>query len=419
MANDRKFRKLQFDNLESRIALAGNVTAEIVAGDLIIRGDDEANKIRLDSQNLPAGEVRVVADPDGTVNGESSPLVLSGWTRDARIVLGEGNDRVTLDRLQVPGHLSIRTGLGKDTVVVDRSQVKHSLFVGTGSHNDTVHVIDTLVRGRTWLTTGGDDDVVALSGSRFDRSVEITAGRGDDTVQLGATFRGSLNVDPGEGNNRISGRSVAAKFDFRHGAQGWKAGFTDLPAGQREFYELEAGIRQLPAEVGRGTGYMLKGNNHSDDLFMYLTKGLTKANGIVANQRYQVRLRTVVASNAPSGAVGIGGAPGESVYLKAGASRTQPRPVVKDGEVFLNVDKGNQSIGGRAASVVGHIGNGNPISDDGDKFVSLTRTHVHEFTTTANANGELWLLLGTDSGFEGTTELYYQKIEAELIPLAG
>jgi hypothetical protein len=37
---------------------------------------------------------------------------------------------------------------------------------------------------------------------------------------------------------------------------------------------------------------------------------------------------------------------------------------------------------------------------------------------TASSAGDLWLLVGTDSGYEGTTSLYYQRIEVELIPIS-
>jgi hypothetical protein len=32
------------------------------------------------------------------------------------------------------------------------------------------------------------------------------------------------------------------------------------------------------------------------------------------------------------------------------------------------------------------------------------------YVTKSNANGELWLIIGTDSGFAGTTTLYYTKV---------
>jgi hypothetical protein len=36
----------------------------------------------------------------------------------------------------------------------------------------------------------------------------------------------------------------------------------------------------------------------------------------------------------------------------------------------------------------------------------------------ANSRGELWLLVGTDSGFEGLTALYYQRIDVTLAPVS-
>ena len=416
MKYQRKHRRLQFDTLESRIALAGDVAASIVGGDLIIQGDDASNLIRIDTTRLEVGQVRITADPDGTVNGESAPVVLTGWTGDARMWLGDGSDRVVLDRVRAPGHVEILTGLHDDEVVVDRSKIHFSLLVQTGSGHDNLHIVDTHVRGRSWMRTFGGDDVIALTGSRFDNSIEVLGGNGNDTIQTDATFHGRVTIDGSPGIDTISSSSVRAGFDFRNGAQGWRGGFTDYPAGEEEFYELESGIRQLPSEVGSGTGFFLSGNNHSDDLFMFLKRRLSAADGIAANQAYQVRLRIVVASNAPSGAFGIGGSPGESVYLKAGAVGAEPRPVVRKGEVHLNVDKGNQSTSGRAASVVGTIGNGTEPGAP-DPYVSLTRTHVHDFKATANSAGDLWLLVGTDSGYEGTTALFYQRIEVELIPI--
>jgi hypothetical protein len=288
--------------------------------------------------------------------------------------------------------------------------------VQTGSGHDNLHVVGSHIRARTWLSTADGDDIVALSGSIFEHAIHVLAGDGNDTIQTGATFRGRVVIDATPGSDTISSSAISTRFDFRNGAQGWRGGFADYPAGQQEFFELQSGIRQLPSEVGPGTGFLLSGNNHSDDLFMFLKRRLSAAEGIVADQTYEVRLRIVVASNAPSGAFGIGGAPGESVFLKAGAGANEPRPVVVKGEVRMNVDKGNQTQNGRAASVVGNIGNGTEPGD-ADPYVSLTRTHVHSFQATASSTGDLWLLVGTDSGFEGTTALYYQQIEVELISI--
>jgi hypothetical protein len=211
-------------------------------------------------------------------------------------------------------------------------------------------------------------------------------------------------------------------FDFREGVQGWEAGFSDYPVGGRPDYEFEAGLRELPEEIGEGTGFWMHSHNRCDDIFMFLKRRLGPEDGIRPNRRYRVQFALTFASNAPSHCIGIGGAPGESVTLKAGASSIEPLAIVGEGGgVVMNVDKGNQAIGGPAASVAGNIANGiecEDLPDPGDgPYVSLERGHVHEYTVESNENGELWLLIGTDSGFEGRTGLYYQQIVAMVRPV--
>ena len=213
--------------------------------------------------------------------------------------------------------------------------------------------------------------------------------------------------------------SVRLEFDFRQGAQGWEGGFAEY-SPQMEDMMLEAGIRALPSELGiNGTGYYLQGMNHSDDLFMFLKRRLGTDDGVVPGQEYRVVFTIVFVSNAPSGAVGIGGSPGESVYLKAGGSTVEPEVYVDSdtGYYVMNVDKGQGNNGsGTAASVVGNIANGLSVEED-PRYISLERQHEHEYTVNASPDGELWLLVGTDSGFGGLTAIYYQSISATLIPL--
>jgi hypothetical protein len=71
---------------------------------------------------------------------------------------------------------------------------------------------------------------------------------------------------------------------------------------------------------------------------------------------------------------------------------------------------------GIAASVTGDIANGLPYNPE-PPFVSLTRTHRHTTRVTASSSGEIWLLVGTDSGFEGLTQLFYQRIDVTLVPV--
>lgn len=211
--------------------------------------------------------------------------------------------------------------------------------------------------------------------------------------------------------------------DFRFGTHGWTADFCDYStAMDPAIMELDSGLRPLPPELGvPGTGFMITGHNRSDDLFMFFTKKLTRFDGVKPNQQYLATFRIVFASNAAEKCPGIGGSPGDSVVLKAGAIGEEPRVIVVQqglaADYLLNVDKGNQSVDGAAVTTVSTIANGTPNCHGGAPYVSLDRTRLHKSVVTANADGELWLLAGTESGFEGKTTLYYQSIEVVLEPV--
>jgi len=209
---------------------------------------------------------------------------------------------------------------------------------------------------------------------------------------------------------------VLVDTNFSAGAGGWSGNVADLPqqAGGAT-YDLAWGSRALPSEVGPGKGFMLQGHNRSDDLFLHLARRLGPADGIVAGASYVLSYTITLASNAPSNAVGIGGAPGEGVHLKAGGSGVAPRRIVDaDGWWRLNVDKGNQSQGGNDATVAGNIANGREAGVDEEGYVSIVRAVTHAVPVKADAQGRLWLLVGIDSGFEGLTRIYLERITVRL-----
>ncbi len=213
--------------------------------------------------------------------------------------------------------------------------------------------------------------------------------------------------------------SVEFATNFNDGLHGWRSGFADYPEGQDEIFEFTNEIAPIPDGLNAdGQGLRIGGTNRSDDLFMFLTRQLTADDGVQPNTTYELSFRITVASNAPSGCIGIGGAPGESVYLKAGGAQTEPRSILTDGFFSMNVDKGIQSNDGPAASVASNIANGiaceSIVDFDNAPYVSLTVDHMHDMPITADQNGNLWILIGTDSGFEGRTELFYQQVSVTL-----
>jgi hypothetical protein len=202
---------------------------------------------------------------------------------------------------------------------------------------------------------------------------------------------------------------VTIETNFMSGRSGWTAGFADYPVGSEKFYELESGIRMLPTTIKlRSKSFLLSGNNHSDDLCMFMRKPVT---GLLPNVRYKVTFSVTFASSSPQDAVGVGGAP--SIPVKAGISRK--RPATSGDDARLNIDKGNQSKGGKDAMVIGDTGVKVPVGGDIYRLKTLTNKGK-PFHFKTDASGKAWIFIGTDSGFEATTSVYFTHVKVRMVP---
>ena len=195
-------------------------------------------------------------------------------------------------------------------------------------------------------------------------------------------------------------------YTFSSGAQEWTGDFADYPIGQKEKYELHFEHTTLPSPLNTAEGALLMtGSNQSDDLFMFIKR---KVSGLSPGATYSVKFAVEFASDVPDGLAGVGGSPGESVFIKAGASRIEPMKIESsDGYYRMNIDKGNQAQGGANMIVIGDFSN----DTDSDTYTLVERTNEDPFEVQADDQGELWLIVGTDSGFEATTAIYYNEIE--------
>ena len=199
---------------------------------------------------------------------------------------------------------------------------------------------------------------------------------------------------------------------FGESKQGWAAGFADYPVKMDSDWALKEGIAKLPAPLDTlKKGFMISGNNHSDDLFMYFKK---KVSGLKPNQNYTASFTVDFASDAPSsGWSGVGGAP-NAVSVGVGATTVEPKDSIDSQNYHrLNIGKINQSSDGKDMKVIGDIGNGT------EAFGYKLLTKTGEFTGKTDAKGTLWLIVGTDSGFEATTTLYYTGIAVKLKEASG
>ena len=215
----------------------------------------------------------------------------------------------------------------------------------------------------------------------------------------------------GDGDAGYTPRPAKMLIDYNlDGVTGWTGGSSDYSpetAPTNVTFEL----RTLAAPLS-GKGYLIGGTNRSDDLFLFVKKQFP---GLDKNATYNLTYSVKFASNVPSGCAGVGGAPGESVWVYAGATATEPKAVTVNNEIRMNIDRGNQAAGGKDAIVLGNIGNGLACGSTG--YVSKTVKSDKAQKVTTDANGAVWIILGIDSGFEAHSEVVLQSVQIEATPV--
>jgi hypothetical protein len=209
------------------------------------------------------------------------------------------------------------------------------------------------------------------------------------------------------------------EYDFEEDEQSWVTDFADLPADYDPvIYELDSGWGELPSGL-EGNAIYLSGHNRSDDLFMFLK---VQVEGLKPDTTYQAVFTIDLASNTPEGMMGIGGSPGESVFVKAGATTNEPEVITDDdGWLRMNIDKGNQASEGEDMINLGTIANPNIDLETftGDEYALMTLTSQgRTFEVFSDGQGKIWFIAGTDSGFEGPTGVYYDRISVQLIEIS-
>ncbi|MEX2529690.1 MAG: hypothetical protein WD960_02870 [Gemmatimonadota bacterium] len=225
---------------------------------------------------------------------------------------------------------------------------------------------------------------------------------------------GACDGDPSGPDN--PGAEMVFDLDFRDpatGSRGWDAGFSDYPVEEEGSMELASGHEPLPAELDEeGHGLFIGATNRSDDVFMFW-KG--QVSGLEPEATYRVHFRVEFATNSPLGCAGVGGPPGESVWLKTGSTLVEPEPVPEEvGSTDwwrMNIDKGNQSQPGADVLLLGNVGI--EESDCLDRSWGMKTLESQEpLSFSTDASGAAWLVVGTESGFESRTELYYTRVRA-------
>ena len=198
-------------------------------------------------------------------------------------------------------------------------------------------------------------------------------------------------------------------YNFNFGTQGWDSLFSDYPKGEESFYELEFSFTHLPEPLDTTIkAIKISGNNHSDDLLSFIT---TRISLLIPNAVYEVTFDITMASNVATNSTGIGGSP--DLAIGVGGLGYEPANILDEANFyrtnFISLLQSKES--NNVMQMIGTIG----VQDTITTYTLINRNNTdNPVRLKTNENGELWLLIGTDSGFEGITSLYFTSIHVKL-----
>lgn len=191
--------------LEDRMLLTGNVTAEIVNGDLRVTGDAEDNAIQIVGQD---GEGVLVTPFDGTtVNGFSMPqfIPVDSPIDDVFLTFTKGgNNTIETREFMTEDDVVYKGGKQEDVFVARGMTVGGDINAKTGNGDDFVSVIGGSIDNSVKVNTGNDDDHVMINEPRIENDLVANLGKGDDTIYLAFVQIGDdANIKLGSGDDTL------------------------------------------------------------------------------------------------------------------------------------------------------------------------------------------------------------------------
>lgn len=197
------------------------------------------------------------------------------------------------------------------------------------------------------------------------------------------------------------------QYDFEKSEEAFEPVFSDYhdDGNNYETYEMKSDYMDIPIKDRSSKGLYIASMNRSDDIFMGYVKEIT---GLGKEQTYTFDLSFQLATNVEAGGFGIGGSPGSAVYIKAGIASEKPKIQKDDNDVFRfsNLDTGSQASGGKDLLQLGNMEKPEEDWIEGFMFKSFSTS----VTATTNSDGSVYLIIGSDSGYEGFTEYYIDDV---------
>jgi len=177
----------------------------------------------------------------------------------------------------------------------------------------------------------------------------------------------------------------------------------------RAYLQIAMDRTRLPVALD-STKYGLRSQsyNRKDSLFTFFKK---KVAGFIPGRDYNVVFDIDLGTSYFEKGVDSLGSPAAAVYLKAGASPNEPTKTLANGYYKFNLDKGKLSQDGTEMVVLGNVSN----DTDSQRYVRVRRSNGNKaIKVRPNANGEIWLCVGTESNYKGISILYFDKIKTTI-----
>lgn len=231
-------KQLGVEKLEDRSLMAGNVTAAVQAGVLVITGDAADNGVTVDYIQATNTYQVIGTTPTGgtatTINGVDTSVPanaqnFTGVTKGVTINLNAGNDNLvfgsaTSSTFVVVGDLRIDAGLGNDTVAIGRNgnnaggatpienevNVSKAMIVNLGLGNDTLDITNTTVAKNMTINADPITGVFSADGNDIVRFPTTFTPAGGVLTNFPVTVGGKAGVFLGGGADTFNALNFTA-----------------------------------------------------------------------------------------------------------------------------------------------------------------------------------------------------------------
>jgi len=187
-------------------------------------------------------------------------------------------------------------------------------------------------------------------------------------------------------------------FDFESGDQLWKGGISDYPVGYEDsiYFLMSTEKVNNSSFLDESSGLNISGENPHGDLFYYFNR---KVDGLIPNKKYKLDFEFLIYAQLLEKPETLSS---EELYLKVGAVNYKPellKVLWRNSLEYqaLNIDKGEfNSEGGQDMINIGSI---KKFTSEIPEVVS-GNTFDLNFELESNDAGEIWILIGVDSGIK-------------------